>query len=129
MKKAFTLLELLIVLVVVGILASISLPKFTSTVERAKADQAANYLRVIRTGEKIYYANNYTYLACAGHIAIQASLGAEITEENYTFGVTSAAATTFFATATRKTDNKTITLDQDYNWSGSSPYVSSVSKH
>ncbi|MEI8175533.1 MAG: prepilin-type N-terminal cleavage/methylation domain-containing protein [Candidatus Omnitrophota bacterium] len=87
MKKAFTLIELMIVLIIVGVLASITLPKFTSTIDKAKADQATTYLKVIRTGERIYYTNNYTYVACADAAAIKANLGVEVTTDSYGFAV------------------------------------------
>lgn len=122
MKRSFTLIELLIVVIIIGILATIVAPSFTKTMEKAKADQAKLYLKAIRTGEKIYYSNNSTYIACADALAIKSNLSAEVTTENYTFSVTSNTTDTFLATATRKTDSKTITLDQDGTWGGTSPY-------
>jgi prepilin-type N-terminal cleavage/methylation domain-containing protein len=128
MRRAFTLIELMIVVVIIGILAGIAIPNFTNMVEKAKAEQAATYLRVIRTGEKIYWANNSTYIACADAAAIKTNLGAEVTTENYTFAVASGTgpgqtiANSFVATATRRSDSTTITLDQDGTWGGSSPY-------
>lgn len=122
MKQGFTLLELLIVIVIVGVLTAVAIPSFTKMIERAKADQAITYLRVIRTGEKIYYASHTGYTACAKAAQIKSILGAEVTEESYEFSVTSSEPTTFLATAKRKTDNTTITLDQDGIWGGTSPF-------
>lgn len=122
MKRGFTLIELLITLIIIGVLASIAVPNYTNMVERSKADQAVVYLKVIRTGEKIYYASNTSYTACADAPQIKARLGAEVTEDYYLFSVTSSAATTFLATAERKTDSKTIRIDQDGAFSGNSPY-------
>lgn len=122
MKRGFTLVELLIVLVIIGILASVAVPNYTRMVERAKAEQAVTYLKVIRTGEKIYYASNVSYTACANIGEIKSRLGAEVTDEHYLFSVTSNPSTSFLATAKRKTDNTTITLDQDNNYGGTSPF-------
>lgn len=121
-SKGFTLVELLIVIVIIGILASVAVPNYTRMVERAKAEQAVTYLKVIRTGEKIYYANNTSYTACADVGQIKSRLGAEVTDEHYLFSITSSPSTTFLATATRKTDNKTINLDQDGAFGGTSPF-------
>lgn len=126
MRRAFTLLELLIVIVIVGILAAITLPNFTKLVEKSKADQAATYLRVIRTGEKIYWSDNSAYTGNSAWNAgnINSALKTEITDENYQFSVTcDASATMFLATAKRRTDTtQTITLSDTGYWDGTSPY-------
>ena len=122
MKKGFTLIELLIVIVIIGILASVAVPNYTRMVERAKAEQAVTYLKVIRTGEKIYYASNTSYTACANVGEIKSMLGAEVTDEHYRFSVASGSSTSFLATATSKMDNTTITLDQDNTYGGTSPF-------
>jgi len=118
MRKGVSLIELLIVVVILGVLATIAVPSFTKMMEKAKADQTITYLKTIRTGEKIYYASNSTYIECANANEIRSNLGAEITEESYTFQVTGNPdiEDTFIATATRTTDaSKTITIDQDGN--------------
>ena len=124
MKTAFTLLELLIVIVIVGVLATIALPNFNKMIDKAKADQAVTYLKVIRSGEKIYYAGNSAYIACANAAEIKSNLGAEITEDSYTFTVTGNPniSNSFIATAASKSDATTIILNQDGNWSGTSPF-------
>ena len=45
MKKGFTLIELLIVMVVLGILVTIALPKYRSSLERGRAMEGINNLR------------------------------------------------------------------------------------
>ena len=122
MKRGFTLIELLITIIILGILVTIVAPKYTVMVEKARADQAITYLRVMRTGEKIYYASNTRYVACASALPIRENLGVEITEESYLFSITSSVPTTFLATAIRKKNNTTITLDQDGTWGGTSSY-------
>lgn len=126
MKKAFTLIELLIVIIIVGVLAAVAIPNYTNMVERAKADQATTYLRVIRTAEKIYYSSNETYIVC-NNVGDLKNIGAEITEESYTFTVAGNPdiADSFLATAARRNTDPavTITLDDDGAWGGTSPYI------
>ncbi len=51
----FTLTELLIVVIIVGILATLALPMLVKTMEKAKVGEAATNLTLIRTGQKIYF--------------------------------------------------------------------------
>ena len=54
-KIGFTLTELLVVMIIVGIMATLALPMLVKTIEKAKLGEAATNLNLIRTGEKIYY--------------------------------------------------------------------------
>jgi len=52
--KGFTLVELLIVVVIVGILAALGLPQFTKAREHAMGKEAIVNLKLIAAAEKIY---------------------------------------------------------------------------
>lgn len=65
-RKGFTLIELLIVVVIIGILAAIAIPKFSSTREKAFVSSMKSDLRNLETAQEIYYsdaASNYSYAA------------------------------------------------------------------
>lgn len=62
----FTLLELIIVVVIVGILAAISLPKFGVTKERALDKEAKANLALIQAAEKIYRMEQGSYYPSSG---------------------------------------------------------------
>ena len=64
-KKGFTLIELLIVVVIIGILAAIAIPKFSSTREKAYFAAMKSDLKNLASQQEIYYADNYTYHATA----------------------------------------------------------------
>lgn len=54
MKKAFTLVELMIVVAVLGILAAIAVPAFQGHAARAKKSAAKDNLRMLRTAIGLY---------------------------------------------------------------------------
>jgi type IV pilus assembly protein PilA len=63
-RAGFTLIELLIVIVIIGILAAIAIPKFGKTREKAYFKAMQSDLRNLAAQQEIYYANannNYTY--------------------------------------------------------------------
>ena len=65
-KKGFTLIELLIVVVIIGILAAIAIPKFANTKDKAYVAAMKSDLRNLATYEEQYAAdNNGTYFAGA----------------------------------------------------------------
>jgi prepilin-type N-terminal cleavage/methylation domain-containing protein len=57
-KKGFTLIELLIVVVIIGILAAIAIPKFANTKDKAYVAQMKSDLRNLATYEEQYSADN-----------------------------------------------------------------------
>jgi prepilin-type N-terminal cleavage/methylation domain-containing protein len=57
-KKGFTLIELLIVVVIIGILAAIAIPKFASTKDKAYIAAMKSDLRNLATYEEQYAADN-----------------------------------------------------------------------
>lgn len=61
----FTLIELLIVVVIIGVLAAIAIPQFTSTKERAFDAAAQSDIRNMMTAEESYFFANQAYVAAA----------------------------------------------------------------
>ena len=60
-RKGFTLIELLIVVVIIGILAAIAIPKFSNTKEKAYIAAMKSDLRNLVTAEESYFADTNLY--------------------------------------------------------------------
>lgn len=60
-EKSFTLLELLIVVIVIGILVTIALPQYFNVVERGRRAEALSVLGDIRKGEIGYQIEHSVY--------------------------------------------------------------------
>ena len=61
MRQGFTLIELLIVVVIIGILAAIAIPKFANTKEKAVVASMKSDLRNLASVQESYWVENRTY--------------------------------------------------------------------
>src|SRR5471032_789207 len=62
MRKGFTLIELLIVVVIIGILAAIAIPKFANTKTKAYTAAMKSDLRNLVTAEESFFADSTKYV-------------------------------------------------------------------
>jgi len=62
-EKGFTLIELLIVVAIIGILAAIAIPQFSSYRQKAYNSAAQSDLKNLKTGMEAFMADNTEYPA------------------------------------------------------------------
>lgn len=102
-RKGFTLIELLIVVVIIGILAAIAIPKFANTKEKAYVAAMKSDLRNLVTAEESYFADETSYTTSLTAAQYSESQGV-------TVSITSADGTGWAATASHTGTAQTCTI-------------------
>jgi type IV pilus assembly protein PilE len=120
MKKAFTLLEIIVVLLIIGIIATLGFTQYTRVIEKGRTAEGKSNLGTIRTMAVSYYQENGSY-PDNNYLANVLGLPTTSCNTNYYFryGINSAtgAATAYRCTSGGKQPNSstaynlTLTVD------------------
>jgi general secretion pathway protein G len=113
-RKGFTLIEILIVLIIVGIVVAIAVPNFIASVEQTKAQTAQNNLMAIAAGQSKYYEDhgNYctpTYSCGNTQSSLYASLSLSMTANDQFIYSCSSLGSSYSCTAQDISDTLTLT--------------------
>jgi type IV pilus assembly protein PilE len=104
-EKGFTLIELMIVVIVIGVLAAVAIPMYSIVPGRSKSTESVAALGLVRTSMRVYYAEHGTYenaaftdgerVTVGGILAVKDEdlAGRYFSTECYTFDGAPAAAT------------------------------------
>ncbi len=98
-RIGFTLTELLIVVIIIAILATLALPMLVKTLEKAKVGEAISNLNLIRTGEKIYFLEYSHFSNDIGYLNIEDPNNAS--SRYFDYSIQSADSSDFTARAQR----------------------------
>src|ERR1041385_5826780 len=74
-RKGFTLIELLIVVVIIGILAAIAIPKFANTKSKAYVTAMKSDLRNLVTAEVAFFTDSSAYTGTVSKLKFNVSTG------------------------------------------------------
>jgi prepilin-type N-terminal cleavage/methylation domain-containing protein len=64
-RSGFTMIELLVVMLIIGVLAAVAAPMYLIHVEKAKASEAVGVMSLVRQAEREYFTVHNTFLALA----------------------------------------------------------------
>ncbi len=109
-NKAFTIVELMIVVVIISIMASFGVPNFAKTINRAKAKDAINNLNIIHAANILYRSRAGANLSTAANLgAINTALTLNISANGSTYACD--AANTCVATGPGSIFVATVSLN------------------
>lgn len=124
--RGFTLIELMIVLVIVGVLASIAYPAYTSHLKKGRRAQAQAFLLDIAQRQQQFFTDRRSYALDSGGVAAYTTLSASVPSDlpNYYTVTTAARSVTpsFIVTATpigKQASDGTLTIDDTGSKTGS----------
>ena len=111
-RRGFSLMEVMIVVVIIGILATLAYPSLEGYLLRTRQSEAQATLSAIHTAQKIHHAMNQTYASALSELDVEIDSGA-----SYTYTLPTATGSTFTAQATANLDDDaaidTWTIDQN----------------
>ncbi len=126
MKKGFTLIELIVVIIIVGILASVGMTQYTKVVEKGRAAEARLILGSLRTAEIAENIENGAYQTAA-NLGVAAPTACAATHYfSYACDAATGTCTATRCTAGGKAPQGTLaytkTVDVAGTWGGTAGY-------
>lgn len=113
LRWGFSLLEVMIVVVIIGILATLAYPSLDGYLQRSKQTEAKVGLSAVYTAQKIYFAINQTYADSLSNLDVQLETGGS---SRYSITLTGSSSS-FTATAKGNLDDDAVldiwTIDQN----------------
>jgi type IV pilus assembly protein PilE len=100
-RGGFTLIELMIVVVIIGVLASIAIPAYQNHVRNAQRTDGTTALMDLRMAQERWRANNPSYTDVIGNLI---GVGEKSPEGRYDLAIVEAGTTSFTLTARKRGD-------------------------
>ena len=96
-QGGFTLLELLIVILIIGVLATLAVPRYINFIERSRAAEAVQVLNAIKSAQLAYRLEHGTFAGTLPDLDVEVPSG----NGYWVYDLVSGTPASYYATATR----------------------------
>ena len=69
-RRAYTMVEIISVILIIGVLAGLAIPRFSDTIEKSRITEAINILGSLRNAQEVYNLENGAYTATIGSLDV-----------------------------------------------------------
>ena len=107
----FTLVEMMVVLIIVAIVATLSALAYYTQVSKGKNNLAQSNLRIICVQEKLHYLDELAYIGAANLGEVNSALDLGLIDTAFSYSIT-ASTTCFTAQAAKNDSSKTYRISQ-----------------
>ena len=109
-NKGFTLLEIIIVIIIVGVLASLALPRFFNTVEYSRSTEAFASMAALRGSMERCYLQSGNMASCTNVSTLDVEDPQNSPNNHFTYSLAQSASNAYSIVASRNTrDNGSTT--------------------
>jgi len=102
-KAGFTMLELIMVIIIIGILATLAIPQYTNFMEKARASEGVNTIGAIKTAQSMYQLETGNYATVITDLDIDVPTTGSATYWTYAVTGGGTGVDNYTVTATRTT--------------------------
>lgn len=130
-ERGFTLMEIMITVIIIGILAAVAIPTYQEYVRQGQRSEGAAYAMQLATAQERFFTMRNTYTTTATDLSMNDFSGASASMSSWTYAITAGTtgdiATSFMVTGTNSHTDDAKCTEIAIDQTGSKTYTGSGS--